>query len=163
MSKQQILPSNTLNSLELTLPGQNTAGKALHPLQQAPKTLAEMEDAAMFNRALQVGVSRVTAGKMLTWIIGTRFCHGSQNGATPVSPPKSSRSIPSNSRRRSPFWWVRVFSTCSQSIDRFQVALMTCKWKTTLAKSKVASASSLTRTQCNFEPFQNCNNTELRQ
>lgn len=59
MSKQQVLPSNTLNSLELTLPGQNSAGKALHPLQQAPKTLAEMEDAAMFNRALQVGVSGV--------------------------------------------------------------------------------------------------------
>jgi hypothetical protein len=66
MSKQQILPSNTLNSLELTLPGQNTAGKALHPLQQAPKTLAEMEDAAMFNRALQVGVSRAIEGNMLT-------------------------------------------------------------------------------------------------
>lgn len=116
MSKQQVLPSNTLNSLELTLPGQNSAGKALHPLQQAPKTLAEMEDAAMFNRALQVGVSGVITAmctkmykKILIWIIGTWFCYGSKNGATSVSPPKSSRPIPSNSRRRSFFWWVRVF------------------------------------------------------
>ena len=160
MSKQQILPSNTLNSLELTLPGQNTAGKALHPLQQAPKTLAEMEDAAMFNRALQVGVSCQQGGfdnirarnkHDNIWSLGTRFCHGLENGAASVGPPQGPRPISSNSRRRCPLRWVVFFSRFT--IDRVQVASMTCKWKITLAKSKAASAFSLTRTPCNFELF----------